>query len=71
VKTQLRANFVIENLIADNFLYLDRKMKEKTLSIILFVLVTSVFLFSQNSYAEQSAPPTSPLVMAIQKLKIE
>jgi predicted membrane protein len=46
-------------------------MKEKTLSIILFVLVTSVFLFSQNSYAEQSAPPTSPLVMAIQKLKIE
>jgi|GEM_PF-1386188 len=40
-------------------------MKEKTLSIILFVLGTSVFLFSQNIYAEQS-PPTSPIVMAIQ-----
>ena len=36
------------------------------LSIILFVLGASVFLFSQNIYAELSAPPTSPLVMAIQ-----
>lgn len=40
-------------------------MKSFKLSIILFVLGTSVFLFLQNIYTEQS-PPTSPLVMAIQ-----
>jgi hypothetical protein len=40
-------------------------MKSILLSIILLVLGTSVFLFSQNIYAEESPPP-SPLVMAIQ-----